>query len=248
MTEMSDLEDVAQRYKRATDALDTVRTEMQETAVALLQRDGVKQADVARVTGWSREHLRRLKEKAELEALRRRVDELSTTKKPSPAVAAPRQQVTQVVPGLPDLTGIFPEVAALPYGRIKELAETAEARQPKWVEEIRREYPDADERRLNYLIVNVGFRWGRKPPELAADPRPRLCADRPLTAEEAAEFAALARSRASEMQAKKLDQEAGKASDENKGFAVMHTALDMELLKHDEVYGERPVGSEETST
>lgn len=80
--DMKDLEDVAHRYKKATDALDVVRTEMQGTAVALLQQGGVKQADVARVTGWSREHLRRLKEKAEMEALRRKVEELSAPAEP----------------------------------------------------------------------------------------------------------------------------------------------------------------------
>lgn len=169
MTKMSDLEDVAQRYKSATDVLDAVRTEMQETAVALLQQDGVKQADVARVTGWSREHLRRLKEKAELESLRRKVDELSATKKPSPAVATPRQQVTETLPKPEpiDLTGISPEVAALSLERVRELAASAEVRQPQWVAEIREEYPDANELRLCYLIVDAGFRQGRKPPELA---------------------------------------------------------------------------------
>lgn len=85
--EMTDLEDVAHRYKQATAALDAVRTEMQTTAIALLQQSGVKQADVARVTGWSREHLRRLKEKAEMEALRRKVEELTA---PAEQAAPPR--------------------------------------------------------------------------------------------------------------------------------------------------------------
>jgi hypothetical protein len=58
-----------------------------------------------------------------------------------------------------------------------------------------------------------------------------------VTAEEAAEFAARARSMATEMQLKKLDQVSEMAADGSKDFAVMHTALDMELLKHDEVYG-----------
>jgi len=184
MTEMSDLEDVAQRYKRATDALDTVRAEMQETAVVLLQRDGVKQADVARVTGWSREHLRRLKEKAELEALRQQVEELSAGKKPHPATATPRQQVTQALPKPEpiDLTGISPEVAALSMERVRNLAATAEARQPQWVAEIREEYPDANELRLCYLIVDVGFRQGRKPPELADPPAGEPV--RPVSSEE----------------------------------------------------------------
>lgn len=169
MADMSDLEDVAQRYKWATDALDKIRTEMQETAVALLRQDGVKQADVARITRWSREHLRRLKEKAELEALRQQVEELSAGKKPQAAAATPRQQVTQALPKPEpiDLTGISPEVAGLSMERVRELAASAEARQPQWVAEIREEYPDANELRLCYLIVDTGFRQGRKPPELA---------------------------------------------------------------------------------
>lgn len=172
MTDMSDLEDVAQRYKRATGALDTVRAEMQETAVALLQQDGVKQADVARVTGWSREHLRRLKEKAELESLRRKVDELSATKKPSPAVAAPRAQVTQAVADhvetVPDST-ISTPVAAMSNARVKELAEAAEKRHPEWIEEIRQAHPTADELRLHYLIVEAGVRMGFRPRELGEE-------------------------------------------------------------------------------
>ena len=51
--------------------------------------------------------------------------------------------------------------------RVRELAASAEARQPQWVAEIREEYPDANELRLCYLIVDTGFRQGRKPPELA---------------------------------------------------------------------------------
>jgi PHD/YefM family antitoxin component YafN of YafNO toxin-antitoxin module len=93
--------------------------------------------------------------------------------RPSPAVAAPRQQVTETVPEDPeplDLSGISPEVAALSLERVEQLAATAEDRQPKWVAEIRAEYPDADGPRLCYLIVDVGFRMGRKPPELADAP------------------------------------------------------------------------------
>lgn len=174
MTKMSDLEEVAHRYKGATEALDAVRSEMQTTAVELLRQEGVKQADVARITGWSREHLRRLKEKAELEALRQQVEELSAGKKPHAAAATPRQQVTQAVPKPEpiDLTGISPEVAGLPLERVRSLAASAEARQPQWVAEIREEYSDANELRLCYLIVDTGFRQGRKPPELADAPAP----------------------------------------------------------------------------
>lgn len=93
---------------------------------------------------------------------------------PPPAVATPRQQVTQAVPKPEpiDLTGISPEVAALSMERVRELAASAEARQPQWVAEIREEYSDANELRLCYLIVDTGFRQGRKPPELADAPTP----------------------------------------------------------------------------
>jgi hypothetical protein len=189
--DMTDLEDVAHRYKKATDALDTVRTEMQATAVALLQQDGVKQADVARVTGWSREHLRRLKEKAELEALRRKVDELSAMDKPQPAVATPRVQVSVVVPPEPS-TETEPHVEALATVSL----------------------PEMSPREIHKAIKRAMSR--AKP-----DQRERLN----LTA--------------------KTAEQLGRDRD----GTVLKTALEMGLLKHDEVYAEpeRPVSSEETS-
>lgn len=180
--DMKDLEDVAHRYKKATDALDAVRTEMQGTAIALLQQDGVKQADVARVTGWSREHLRRLKEKAEMEALRRKVEELSAPAEP-----------------------------------------TVPPRGPSRSPEPQRQAPT------------------RKP---APEPKE----GRPLTDEEAKEFATLALERASEMQGQKLRQLTADTPKGYEDFAVVSTALDLGLLTHDEVYGERPVSGEETTT
>lgn len=106
------------------------------------------------------------------------------TRPPSPAVATPRQQVTQAVPESPDLTGISPEVAALSLARVTELAASAEKRTPKWVAEIREEHPDADGPRLCYLIVDTGFRMGRKPPELAEQPTPDPTPERPAASEE----------------------------------------------------------------
>jgi len=103
---------------------------------------------------------------------------------PPPAAAASRQQVTQTLPKPEpiDLTGISPEVAALSMERVRNLAATAEARQPQWVAEIREEYPDANELRLCYLIVDVGFRQGHKPPELADPPADEP--ERPVSSEE----------------------------------------------------------------
>ena len=183
----SRLEQAARRYRDAEAALDAARTDLQTEAVNFLRATDERgvQAAVVRITGWSREHLRRLKEKAEMEALRRKVEELSAPKKPSPAVAPPRQQVTQALPKPEpiDLTGISPEVAGLPLERVRNLAATAEARQPQWVAEIREEYPDANELRLCYLIVDVGFRQGHKPPELA-DPPAEKPEERPASSEE----------------------------------------------------------------
>lgn len=237
--------------KKLEARLDEIQKETHDAIVSVLMARTLGPSDVARRVQYDRQHVARIAKKAGVPPLREATvvsrAKVTAPKESHPAVAAPRQQVTQALPKPEpiDLTGIFPEVAALPYERIKELAETAGVRLPEWVKGIRRDYPDADERRLNYLIVNVGCQHGRIPPELAASPRPRLRADNPLTAEEVAEFAALARSQADETQTKKIDQEAGKAPDGKKDLAAMHAALDMELLSHDEVYGERPETSKE---
>lgn len=70
---------------------------------------------------------------------------------------------------------------------------------------------------------------------------------RPLTDEEAKTLAELARSRADDLQTRKLDQDAAQARDAYKDFTVVSSALSMGLLTHDEVYGERPVSGEENN-
>jgi len=67
-------------------------------------------------------------------------------------------------------------------------------------------------------------------------PKPQV-EGRPLTDEEAATLAALARSRASEMQLKKLEQNTEMVGDGYKDYTTVHTAMSMGLLTHDEVYG-----------
>src|ERR1041385_7473265 len=97
------------------------------------------------------------------------IEALAAKRPESSAAATPGQQVPQPLPN-PEpiaLTGIPPEVAALSMERVRSLSASAEARQPQWVAEIREEYPDANELQLCYLIVDTGFRQGRKPPELA---------------------------------------------------------------------------------
>jgi hypothetical protein len=72
---------------------------------------------------------------------------------------------------------------------------------------------------------------------------------RPLSEEEAKSLAALARSSASDLQMKRLEQDVEHVGDARKDFVVVSSALSMGLLTHDEVYGidapERPVSSEE---
>jgi hypothetical protein len=247
------LAELTGRYEAAETHLEQVRKEVTEEIAAILMARTLGPSEVTRLSPFERQHVGRIAKAAGVPPLREATvvsrAKATAPKGSRPAAVAPRQQVTQAVPKPEpiDLTGIFPEVAALPYELATRLAVTAETRQPKWVEKIRQEYPDADERRLRYLIINVGYRQGRTPPELAARPRPRLSVDNPLTGEEATEFATLARSHANEEEVEKLNRAAGKAVGESGDFAVMHTALIMGLLKHDEVYGERPVSSEETS-
>lgn len=95
----------------------------------------------------------------------------------------------------------------------------------------------------------------RRPEAAPAEPRrapskPKAAAreGRPLTDEEAQELATLARSRATDTQARKLDQDAAQVGDAYKDFTVVSSAMSMGLLTHDEVYAEpeeRPAGSEE---
>lgn len=87
-----------------------------------------------------------------------------------------------------------------------------------------------------------------EPSPAAQKPEPRA-EERPLADEEVAEYATLARSRASEQQLKKLEQDTSGRPDRLKDFIVFSSAMGMGLLKHDEVYAtakpERPVSSEE---
>lgn len=188
------LERAARRYREAEAALDTARTDLQTEVVTFLQQHANErgtQATAARITGWSREHLRGLTKKAqeeaerarreaEVEALRRKVEELST---PAEATARP----------------------------------AAVSPQP------------------------------RKP---QAKPKPAV-EERPLTEDEAKALAELARSRASDMQLKALEQGTERVSGSTKDYAVVALARPMGLLTDEEMYAapeERPASSEETTT
>lgn len=61
------LELAAQRYRDAKAALDAARTDLQTEAVAALRQEGKRgdQAEVACITGWTREQIRLLKKAAD---------------------------------------------------------------------------------------------------------------------------------------------------------------------------------------
>lgn len=56
------LELAAQRYREAIDALDAARVDLQAEAVAAMRQEGKRgdQAEVAKITGWTREQIRLL--------------------------------------------------------------------------------------------------------------------------------------------------------------------------------------------
>ncbi|MFI0238697.1 hypothetical protein [Streptomyces sp. NPDC016845] len=61
------LELAAQRYREAVEALEGASLDLRTEALAVLHQDDVRPGDedeVARITGWSREDLRRLVESA----------------------------------------------------------------------------------------------------------------------------------------------------------------------------------------
>lgn len=61
------LELAAQRYREAEAALDAARTDLQSEAVTFLRETDERgaQATVVRITGWTREYLRRLVKNSE---------------------------------------------------------------------------------------------------------------------------------------------------------------------------------------
>jgi hypothetical protein len=223
------------RYEKAESQLEEVRKEVADEISAILMARTLGPSEVTKLSPFERQHVGRIAKAAGVPPLREAtvVSRAKAAKELSPA-AKPRQQVAQAVRR--PVPTISPRVAALPYERVRELAERAGERYPDWVEEIRQEYPHLRGPDFDLVIVELGHQKGFKIPELA-EPSTADPVDRPVTEEEAAEFAARARSMATEMQLKKLDQVAEMAADGSKDFAVMHTALDMELLKHDEVYG-----------
>lgn len=221
--------------------LDDLQKETHDAIVDILMARTLGPSEVARQVQYDRQHVARIAKKAGVPPLREATvvsrAKAVVPKESSPAVAVPRRQVTQAL--RKPAPSISPKVMALPRERIRELVDLAQDHYPDWVDEIEREYPQLRGPDLDLVIVELGHQKGFKIPELAERP------DRPVTEEEAAGFAALARSKADAMQLKKLNQDAANAPDGSKNITVMHAALDMELLTHDEVYG--PATGEETS-
>lgn len=167
------LTELGSAYTTAEKQLEAAREALNEGIADILMTRTLGPSEVTRLVPYERQHVGRIAKAAGVPPLREAtvVSRAKATplKELSPAVAAPRQQVAQALPKPEpiDLTGVSPEVAALSMERVRSLAASAEVRQPQWVAEIREEYPDANELRLCYLIVDTGFRQGRKPPELA---------------------------------------------------------------------------------
>lgn len=81
----------------------------------------------------------------------------------SPA-AAPRQQVTQVLPK--PVPTVSAKVRELPADRVSWLASRAEELGLEWVAELKREYPHLQGPDLDYVIVETGHQKGLRIPEL----------------------------------------------------------------------------------
>lgn len=231
----------AARYKRDNEKAKASRRELTDLVLDALRQPKAEPIDIAKRAEWTPAYVRKLAReqgiqadpsyKARTEKARARLLAEASMQ----TAAAPRQQVAQAV--RKPVPSISPKVLALPRERVKELADRAQGHAPDWVDEIRQEYPHLRGPDFDLVIVELGIQKGFKIPELA-DPPPAEPASRPVTAEEAAEFAARARSKANEMQLQKLDQVAESAAEGSKDFAVMHAGLDMGLLSHDEVYAE----------
>lgn len=61
---MTTLEEAARAYRRAEKALEDRRAALAE-AIVLADQEGVRQADIVKITGYAREHVRRIVRAAE---------------------------------------------------------------------------------------------------------------------------------------------------------------------------------------
>jgi hypothetical protein len=165
----ANLEHTARRYRDAEAALDAARTNLQTEVIAFLQQHASErgaQTTAATITGWSREHLRGLRKKAddeaerarreaEVEALRRKVEELSTTGEPQPAAVAPRVQVSAVVPSEP-----LPEMSPREFRKV--VARAMSRAKPDQRERLNLTAKTAEQlgRDKNDAVLKVAFELG----------------------------------------------------------------------------------------
>lgn len=161
----------AARYKRDNDKALASRKELTNLVLDALREPDARPIDIAKRAEWTPAYVRKLARdndiqadadyKARTEKARARILAEASTQT---SAAAPRQQVTRAV--RKPVPGISPKVAALPYERVRELAERAGDRYPDWVEEIRQEYPHLRGPDFDLVIVELGYQKGFKIPEL----------------------------------------------------------------------------------
>lgn len=167
--------------KKLEAKLDDLQKETHDAIVDVLMARTLGPSEVARRVQYDRQHVARIAKKAGVPPLREATvvsrAKATAPKESSPAVAAPRQQVTQALPK--PVPTISVEVRRLPLDRVSWLANKAEELGLEWVAEIRREYPHLQGPDLDYVIVDTGHQKGLRIPELD-DP-----AEHPASTEEA---------------------------------------------------------------
>lgn len=264
------------RYEKAEAQLEQVRKEVSDEIAGILMARTLGPSEVTKLSPFERQHVGRIAKAAGVPPLREAtvVSRAKAAAAPGPRpAAAPRQQVTQAT--WKPVPSISPRVAALPYERVKELADRARDRYPEWVDEIRQDHPHLRGPDLDLVIVELGREKGFKVEELSTTdkPQPAVAAPRvqasvaapavpaaepeaspplpEITEKQFRKAITLAQGRATPDQRQRLTRTAKVAEqlDRNKDDEVLKAALEMGLLTRDEVYtepSERPVSGEET--
>lgn len=167
------------RYEKAEAQLEQVRKEVSDEIAAILMARTLGPSEVTKLSPFERQHVGRIAKAAGVPPLREATvvsrAKAAAAQGPRSAATAPRPQVTQAV--RKPVPNISPRVAALPYERIKELADRAQDHYPDWVDEIQQEYPHLRGPDLDLVIVELGHQKGFKISEL----------DEPTTTDETAD-------------------------------------------------------------
>lgn len=168
------------RYEKAEGQLEQARKEVTDEIAAILMARTLGPSEVTKLSPFERQHVGRIAKAAGVPPLREATvvsrAKAAASKESSPAVAAPRRQVTQALSK--PVPGVSAEVRRLPLDRVSWLANKAEEMGLEWVAEIRREYPHLQGPDLDYVIVDTGHQKGLRIPELD-DP-----VERPASSEE----------------------------------------------------------------